>query len=384
MNKRIISIDLVRGVIMLLMAIDHVRVYSGLPAGGPDAGIFFTRWITHFCVPGFVFFAGTSAYLWGKKTGDPAALARFLALRGLLLIVLELTLIRWCWTFNWNYADFALAGVIWMLGWCMILLAGLVRWPAWTVGIIGLAIAFGQQGFGWLGQRLPVTIRPLWDFLYPTGTEPWPGLNILYTIIPWIGVMAAGYAFGRIMTLEPAVRRRICLQIGLSATVLFLLIGGAIVVWGPAPQHSLPPLFRLLNQQKYPASQLYLLMTLGPMIALLPAAEKWGSQISAAAKPGGKLAGIVLIFGRVPLFYYLLHIPLIHFSALVANDLRTGATHAAWYSTAPYDWVPEGQRWSLGLLYAVWLVDLFLLYFVCRWYARYKAGHPEKKWLKYL
>jgi uncharacterized membrane protein len=299
-----------------------------------------------------------------------------------LLVVLELTLIRFCWTFNWDYSHFMLAGVIWMLGWCMILLAGLVRWPARTVGIIGLAIAFGQQLFGWLGKQLPVPIRPLWDFLYPTGTEPWLQLNILYTIVPWIGVMAAGYAFGTIMTLEPAVRRRTCRWIGLSATVLFLLIGGAIVLWGPAPEHPLPLLFRLLNQQKYPASQLYLLMTLGPMIALLPAAEKWGSRLSAAAK--SRLANIVLIFGRVPLFYYLLHIPLIHLSALAVNYFRTGVSHSQWYATAPYDWVPEGQRWTLGLLYAVWLADVVLLYFVCRWYARYKAAHPEKKWLKYI
>jgi uncharacterized membrane protein len=374
MNKRIISIDLIRGVILLLMAIDHVRVYSGLPAGGPDPGIFFTRWITHFCVPGFVFFAGTGAYLMGKKTGDRAALSRFLVLRGLLLVVLELTLIRFFWTFNWDYGHFTLAGVIWMLGWCMILLAGLVRWPARTVGIIGLGIAFGQQLFGWLGGMLPVSVRPLWDFIYPTGTEPWQGLSILYTIVPWIGVMAAGYGFGTIMTLEPAVRRRICLRIGLSATVLFLLIGGGIVLWGPAPEHPLPPLLRLLNQQKYPASQLYLLMTLGPMIALLPAAEK----------ARGWLANIVLNFGRVPLFYYLLHIPLIHLSALVVNYLRDGVTHSEWYATAPYDWVPEGQRWTLGLLYVVWLADIVLLYFVCRRYARYKAAHPEKKWLKYV
>lgn len=359
---------------MVLMAIDHVRVYSGLPAGGAATGIFFTRWITHFCVPAFVFFAGTGAWLQGQKNSDKAALTRFLVLRGILLVALELTVIRWCWTFNLDYAHFMLAGVIWMLGWCMILLAALIRLPLRVIATIGIIIIFLQQAFGWLGRLLPVSVRPLWEFLYPTGTEPWQGLNILYTLVPWIGVMAAGYAFGLVLLLEPATRRKICLWIGLSATVLFVLIGGGLVLWHPAPADGLSPLLRLLNQTKYPASQLYLMMTLGPIIALLPL----------AAKARGWAANILLVFGRVPLFYYLLHIPLIHLSALGVNLLRTGMTHQEWYGTAPYDWVPPPQRWTLGLLYGVWLADVVILYFACRWYAEYKAAHPEKRWLKYL
>jgi uncharacterized membrane protein len=374
MNKRLPSIDLIRGVVMVLMAIDHVRVYSGLPAGGPTAGIFFTRWITHFCVPAFVFFAGTGAWLQGQKNGDKAALARFLVLRGCLLIVLELTVIRYCWTFNFDFAHFMLAGVIWMLGWCMILLAALVRLPVRAIAVIGLIIVFLQQAFGWLGRLLPVSLRPLWDFVYPTGAEPWQGLNILYTLVPWIGVMALGYAFGLVLLLEPAVRRKICLRIGLSATALFILIGGGLVWWHPAPADGLSPLLQLLNQTKYPASQLYLMMTLGPIIALLPL----------AARARGWAANILLVFGRVPLFYYLLHIPLIHFSALLVNLLRTGLAHQEWYITAPFDWVPPPQRWTLGLLYGVWMADLVILYFACRWYAMYKTAHPEKKWLRYL
>jgi uncharacterized membrane protein len=374
MNKRLPSIDLVRGVVMILMAIDHVRVYSGLPAGGPSPGIFFTRWITHFCVPAFVFFAGTGAWLQGRKTGDIPALARFLLIRGLLLVILELTLIRLCWTFNLDYARFSLAGVIWMIGWCMILLAALVRLPLRAVAVVGLAIIFLQQVFGWLGHLLPVSLQPLWDFIYPTATGPWEGLNILYTLVPWIGVMAAGYAFGVVMLKEPEAKKRICLVIGLSATALFLVIGGILVFTRPARPDALSPVLRLLNQTKYPASQLYLMMTLGPTIALLPY----------AAKAHGRLTNILLIFGRVPLFYYLLHIPLIHGSALLVNYLRSGAAHQDWYATAPYDWLPPAQRWTLGLLYLVWLVDVTVLYFVCRWYAEYKMAHPEKKWLKYL
>src|SRR3982074_772738 len=139
-TSRIQSIDIVRGAVMILMAIDHVRVYSGMPAGGPTAGIFFPRWVPHFCAPTFAFLAGTSAFLYGRKLGDAGALARHLLLRGLILVALELTFIRFTWTFNFSYSQFVLAGVVWMLGWCMVLLAGLVRMPAKIVGAIGLAV----------------------------------------------------------------------------------------------------------------------------------------------------------------------------------------------------------------------------------------------------
>ena len=146
-RRRIASLDIVRGAVMVLMAIDHVRVYSGLPAGGPTAGIFFTRWVTHFCAPAFVFLAGTGAFLQGRKLGDTSALARYLLTRGLVLVLLELTVIRFAWTFNVNYSAFVLAGVIWMLGWCMVGMAALVRLPARVVGAIGLAVIFLQQSF---------------------------------------------------------------------------------------------------------------------------------------------------------------------------------------------------------------------------------------------
>src|SRR5688572_30705883 len=143
MNNRLQSIDVLRGAVMVLMAIDHVRVYSGLPAGGPEPGIFFTRWITHFCAPAFVFFAGTAAFLHGKKHGRNK-LARYLLTRGLLLVVLELTLIRFSWTFNLNFSQFMLAGVIWMLGWCMVLLAAVVWMKPRTIGILGVVIICAQ------------------------------------------------------------------------------------------------------------------------------------------------------------------------------------------------------------------------------------------------
>jgi uncharacterized membrane protein len=362
---------------MVLMAIDHVRVYSGLPAGGPTAGIFFTRWVTHFCAPAFAFLAGTGAFLYGRKLADPRALARYLVTRGLLLVLLELTVIRLAWTFNFDYRHFVLAGVIWMLGWCLVLLAGLVRLSARAIGIIGLAIIFFQQVFRFpphiLPQQMRSSVGALWEFVYPAGMENRSGISILYVLVPWIGVMAAGYAFGAILIREPGQRRRLCLRIGLSATAFFLVCGGLIVLLTPAPANAPPALFRLLNQQKYPASPLFLLMTLGPTIALLPLAER----------ARGWFAGVLATFGRVPMFYYLLHIPAIHIAALLVTLQREGRIHPEWYATAPFTFLPPEHRWGLPLLYLVWLIVVAILYFPCRWFAGVKA-HSRAGWLRYI
>ena len=375
-RERVVSLDIVRGAVMVLMAIDHVRVYSGVPAGGPTPAIFFTRWITHFCAPAFVFFAGTAAFLHGRKIGHHA-LARYLVSRGLILVLLELTVVRFAWTFNVDYTNFVLAGVIWMLGWCMVLLAGLVRFPAAAVGMIGLVIIFCQQLFGLVPRAFPGAIQNsigwIWAFVYPAGIEPPPPINILYVLVPWIGVMAAGYGFGAIVVREPAERRRLCLGIGLSATALFLVIGGLAVFLNPARQGAPPALFRLLNQNKYPASQLFLLMTLGPTIALLPLAERGR----------GKAADVLATFGRIPMFYYLLHIPTIHVAALVVNFLREGQIHPEWYATAPFATVPPDHRWGLPLLYLVFVLVVAILYVPCRWYAELKARRNDR-WLSYL
>lgn len=376
-QPRIQSIDVIRGAVMVLMAIDHVRVYSGLPAGGPEPGIFFTRWVTHFCAPVFVFFAGTAAFMHGSKLKDLRKLSRFLVTRGLMLVALELTLVRFSWTFNFHYSEFVLAGVIWMLGWCMVLLALFVSLRPATVGIVGLGIIFFQQLFSFIPRALPAPLGAVGRFLeffYSSGLEPLPGISILYVIIPWIGVMAAGYGFGTILLLDAEHRKQRCLQIGLCATALFLLVGSALIFLKPAPADAQPFIFRLLNQQKYPASQLFLLMTLGPAIALIPLAEK----------AGGWLSETLAIFGRVPFFYYLLHIPLIHVTALGVNFLSGGAVHQEWYDYAPFTSIPVESRWSLGLLYVVFIIDVTLLYAACRWYVRFKFDHPEMKWLRFV
>jgi len=377
-GTRVRSIDVLRGVIMVLMAIDHVRVYAGMPSGSPEPALFFTRWITHFCVSGFVFFAGTGIFLYARKLNDPRMLTRYLLTRGLLLIFLELIVIRFCWEFNLDLSRFILAGVIWMLGCCMILMAPLVKLPFKAILVIGLILVFGQQAFHYIPAAFPKNLQEpvasFWNFFYPTGMAYTERIGILYVIIPWIGVMAIGYAFGKILLLPPAKRNKCCYLIGGAAILLFVIIG-SITTYDPSLDGKMPFLLRLLNQRKYPASILFLLMTLGPLIILVPFAEK----------ARGWLSDVFSTFGRVPLFYYLVHIPLIHLVALLVNLIRVGNPHQDWYGNAPFlGPLPEGDRWGLPILYLVFFLVEAILFLLCRRYAGYKQSHPEKQWLKYL
>jgi uncharacterized membrane protein len=375
--NRIDSIDFVRGLVMVLMAIDHVRVYSGLPAGGPEPGIFFTRWVTHFCAPVFVFLSGTSAYLYGLKLNNKAKLSGYLLTRGILLVVLELTVIRFLWTFNLDFANFVLAGVIWMIGWCMIFMAALVRLKPFVVGTVGLLIIFLQDLFALVPGLLPASSRPsfgrFWEFVYTSGLDAPPGITILYVLVPWIGVKAAGYGFGLFFQFEQRKRQK-ALVIAGGVSILAFVAFGVVKVLSHPDDNGMPFVMQLLNQRKYPASQLYLLMTLGPAILLMAFAEKITSI------PGRAL----VVIGRVPFFYYLLHILVIHLSALLAQLIMFGKVSAEGYATAPYTWMPDAYRWGLGALYAVFAIDVVILYFLCKWYAAWKASRPESKWLRYL
>lgn len=393
-GSRIASIDLIRGAVMILMAIDHVRVYSGLPAGGPTPGIFLTRWITHFCAPAFIFLAGTSAFFHDRRHGG---LSKYLLNRGVWLLFLELTFLRVAWTFNFEFAQYEMAGVIWVIGWCMILLAGLVKLPLSVIGTIGLAIiaghnlmdphlgrliaALGDDGLAWLWKILYVGF-----FAGPIRWGPeGPNLIVLYSIVPWVGVMAAGYAFGRVLTLEAARRNRICLAVGLGATALFLVLRGFNLYgdprpWSaaaPAPDGSppMPALFAFLNASKYPASLDFLLMTLGPTIASIPLLDR----------ARGPLARWIAVFGRAPFFFYMLHIPLIHALALLVSKIRLGEVSPWLFTNHPMGnpGPPEGYVWSLTLLYAVWAVAIMMLYFACRWFGEFKSRR-KGWWLSYL
>jgi uncharacterized membrane protein len=381
--------DVVRGLIMVLMAIDHVRVYSGQPAGGPTAGIFFTRWITHFVAPGFVFFAGTGAFLHGAKLGDRGKLARFLASRGLWLVLLELTFLRFAWTFNFDYAHYSLAGVIWMLGWCMVLMAGIIYLPMRAIATLGIAIiAFHPILYPAMGAAHAAEgsfLDALFKVLYlgegfSLYGKDGPPLLVLFVIVPWIGVMAAGYAFGPVMRWPADRRRAFCLRLGIGATVLFVALRALDSFGDPRHWHGMmtkgwPGLLAFLNTSKYPASLLFLLMTLGPLIALLPLVE--GAT--------GRLAKALETFGRVPLFYYILHIPLIHVAAVAVSLIRTGAVNPWLFANHPLNpgRAPDGYMWSLPLLYLVWAIVVVILYFPCRWYAGLKARR-KSAWLSYL
>jgi uncharacterized membrane protein len=378
--SRISSIDIVRGAVMVLMAIDHVRVYSGLPAGGPTAGIFFTRWVTHFCAPAFVFLAGTSAFLYARRHPD---VSRFLATRGVWLILLELTILRVAWTFNVEFSGYNMAGVIWMIGWCMLALAVLVRAPIAVIATVGIIVIAGHnivdlvpRFTAMLGET---SLSGLWKILYlgfsagpiALGSDG-PQLWVLYSLVPWIGVIAAGYAFGAVLMFESERRRRVCFAIGLGAIAAFGMLRGFNVYGDPRPWRMG---LDVLNATKYPASLSFLLMTLGPTIAVMPLLET----------ARGALARWLAVFGRVPFFYYVLHIPLIHVLAMLVSYVRMGEVSGWLFANHPMapPPAPEGYTWSLPLLYLVWLIAIVLLYGACRWYADLKARRNDW-WMQYV
>jgi uncharacterized membrane protein len=380
-SRRLNSIDIVRGAVMVLMAIDHVRVYAGVPAGGPSPGVFFTRWVTHFCAPAFVFLAGTAAFLYGERLAHRADLTRWLAVRGAWLVLLELTVIRVAWTFNFDFANYALFGVIWVLGWCMILMAGLVRLPLGAIAALGIAIVAGHNLIplvagdafqGWFGQIL----YRGGGFAIGGGEEP--TVFVLYSIVPWIGVMATGYAFGALLRSSAERRQRVAITLGVALTLLFVVLR-AIDIYGDRPWRAqlenMPAFLAFLNTSKYPASLLFLLMTLGPTILAIGLLER----------ARGPIARWLAVFGRVPFFYYLLHIPAIHLIAVLISTVRTPAATGWLFQNHPIAVgpAPDGYRWSLGLLYAVTAIVVIGLYFPCRWFAEVKRRRTDA-WLRYF
>jgi uncharacterized membrane protein len=394
-RARLHSVDALRGIVMVIMALDHVRDFFHVYAKTFDpldpsktwTGLFFTRWITHFCAPTFVFLAGTGAFLSTRRGKTKKELSWFLLTRGLWLVLLELTLVRLGWFFNFDY-HFVFVQVIWAIGWGMVLLAGLVFLPTRVIAAFGLAMIalhnlldnFKSADFG--------ALRWLWVVLHETNALfPREGslLLIAYPLVPWVGVMAAGYAFGEILTLERDRRRRMLFGIGLTAVVLFVLLRwlnvyGDPLGWAVQERGTWFTFLSFLNTQKYPPSLLFLLMTLGPSIIALALFDR-----APGREPGGILRPFV-IFGRVPLFYYLLHVPLMHVVAVVFSYIKYGRAEwlfANWPLPGQPQLEPQGYGYDLRVVYAVWLGVVLALYPLCRWFAGVKARRRDA-WLSYL
>jgi uncharacterized membrane protein len=306
-----------------------------------------------------------------------AALAKYLVTRGLILLVLEMTVIRFSWTFNVDYGTYMLAGVIWVIGWSMILLAALSYLPAKVVGAIGAFIIVAHNAIPWVETDawLPKLLY------YGGGIGNGPTLVILYVLVPWVGVMAAGYGLGLLYDERHArSRKKLLTRMGFGAILLFVALRFAGVygdqsTWNPTFNDPWPAIRTFLNTAKYPASLQFLLMTLGPALLLLAWFENVANRFTAKLE----------IFGRVPMFYYLLHIPLIHVLAVIVSLIRTGSVTPYLIGNFPVmpPEPPEGYRWPLWLLYLVTAIAVVILYYACKWYARVKATKPQP-WMKYI
>lgn len=430
-KERIYSIDFLRGVVMMLMLLDHTRdfVYHGALLTDPSdltsttVPLFFTRWITHYCAPTFVFLSGISIYLQkmnGKSAGE---LSRFLFTRGLWLIVLEFTLVRFGFVFNLDYSWFGLAQVIWVIGLSMIVMAVLVYLPVRIVGLFGLAMILlhnlldGFQvppaiAFG--GNPPPDLSQVVWIILHQFGLVPLFGgesvVFFAYPLIPWVGVMTAGYALGAIYGWDAARRRKWLLGLGIAATVLFVALRFTNLYGDPSPwltreaaianraatenaqpflenqeedaarrQTQAPkvsePAFTVLsflNTQKYPPSLLFLLMTLGPALIIL--------ALTDAIDGKAIWQRIAITFGRVPMFYYLLQMPVAHAFGIVLS-LLAGKEIGYFFLNFPENGAqaPPDHGFSLPVVYAAWIGGLIILYPLCYSYGNYKQRN--KHWL---
>ena len=388
---RIESIDLLRGIVMIIMALDHARDYFNNSAYLFDptdlrhttTALFFTRWITHYCAPVFMLLSGISACLYGKKNGRKAV-SFFLLTRGIWLILAELFIVTLGWTFNTHYSIFILQ-VIWAFGISMIALSGLLYAGRGALLAVALILIGGHDlldGIHIGGDSLPAFA---WAFLHQQGGYSFGPINVFmgYPILPWIGLIALGYWLGELYGPEqdPVARRKILGRLGWGAIGLFVLVRGIDAYGDPSPRSSQPsPVFTLLsflNVSKYPPSLLYILMTLGPALLFLSAADK---PLNALTRP-------LAVFGRVPMFYYLVHIYLLHGLAVIGAAL---SGHHASDMTFLTNWVTanpqlKGYGFSLGVVYAVWIGSVLLLYPLCKWFDSYKRNHSaQQKWLSYL
>jgi len=381
-RPRLEAVDVLRGVIMILMALDHTRDFFGIPGPSPtnlaraSAALFLTRWITHFCAPVFFLLAGTGARLSLRRRSIPE-LSRFLLTRGVWLIAAELVLARcFVYQFNVDY-QITLLLVLWTAGWAMIVLAALVHLPLPLVTAIGAVLIGGHNLFDSVR-----TANPVWTILHRQGAVL-SGDHVVfvaYPLIPWIGVTAVGYGLGQLYSRAADARRAWLLGLGLAATAAFVVIRGINAYGDPAHWTAQPTaLFTalsFLNATKQPPSLLYLLMTLGPALLFLWAIDGRTPRLLRPA----------LTFGRVPLFYYLGHFAFLHVLAVVVCYLRYGTAHwifespdLAHYPFSP----PPGWGFTLPVVYLWWAAVVLAMYPLCQWFGRLKQRRHDA-WLSYF
>ncbi len=381
--RRITSIDTLRGIVMIIMALDHVRDFFGVPGLNPTnvaqttVPLFLTRWLTHICAPTFFLLTGTGAFLLGQRRSTPE-LSRFLLTRGMWLIALELTVLR-CLSYQFNFDyQVTMLVVIWALGWAMIVLSALVWLPPSIVLAFGVVMMTGHNLLD--GIR---STNPVWVVLHSPGfVVNHAGFVVFaaYPLIPWVGVTAAGYALGQVYRWSAERRQAFLVRVGVSLSLAFLALRainryGDPVRWS-AQASSAMTVVSFLNVTKYPPSLLFLLMALGPALLILRAVETGTPRWLRPA----------LTFGRVPLFYFVLHFSLIHLLAVIVCYVQNGAVHWMFESpnlgTYPFT-PPPGWGMSLLFIYAVWIAVVLVMYPLCRSFAALKE-RDRSGWLGYV
>ena len=365
-QTRIASVDTLRGLVMVIMALDHTRDFFTSTGFSPrdvtDPPLFLTRWVTHFCAPTFILLAGLSAFLYGRGK-SLQELSRFLLVRGLWLILLDVTLIKFGWRFEIDFYRLS-AGVIFVIGASMLALSAVIWLPRWAIASLALVMLAGHNLLDSVRAEGLGDASSGWHVLHEPGLVPLSDsatLYILYPLIPWVGVMACGYLLGPVMQVEK--RQRILFRLGAAITVGFVALRATNLYGDPTPWSPqdtwLWTMLSFLNCEKYPPSLLYLMMTLGPAVMLLA----WLDETR------GRLASFFATFGRVPFFYYVIHIYLIHALAVVTAFAMTGVLTTT----------PEID-FNLIDVYITWLSVIVLLYPICRWFAHLKQAGSAWWW----
>tara|TARA_S200000501_G_scaffold346298_1_gene359623 strand:- start:769 stop:1941 length:1173 start_codon:yes stop_codon:yes gene_type:complete len=388
-KNRIESIDFLRGLVMIIMALDHVRDYfffGSFTSNPSDLAtttplLFYTRIITHYCAPVFILLTGTSAYLYGAKK-NKRDLSKFLFTRGIWLIFLELVVNNFVWYFDPSYSLIVLQ-VIWAIGFGMLFLSGIIYLSNKIICMIGLAIICLHNLFDifiFEGQSLDSII---WYFLHQQAIieiSDHTSLIFGYPIIPWIGLMAIGYILGSLFTdYQAKERAALLMKYGLYAIGAFLILRLTNFYGEPNPfslQNSITySIMSFFNTTKYPPSLLYILMTIGPSLLLLSVIEKYKNKVT----------DFFIVFGRVPLFYYFIHILIIHMLAIILLVL-TNKDYSIMFNMTPY--LPGQNQlveygYPLWVVYVVWFIVILILYPLCYKYMKYKSN-SKKWWLSYL